>query len=185
VSIARSLSDEGEQRLLTAVDAVQVHASGEGEEINCIRVFGSYDEYVKVNDVCGGDKLGEFRDFDALTFGYLPPQTYAMSQQYAAICPDGSVSGFGREFSTCCDTLTVWFVPGARALAAGGIRGGQVYEATLGERPAVILLGGQYRPLRQSWIALATETGTIIISADKLPLDEAVNIAIAIYCDLC
>ena len=185
VSISRQLSEVEEARLLGAIEAVRVRASGEGEEINCIHVFGAYDDYVEFNDVCGGDKLGEFRDFEGLAFDYLPPGTYARSPQASAICPDGTVSGFGRGFMTCCDTFGVWFTPGPRGFSGGGVRGGQVYAATLGERPAVILLGGSYRPLRRGWIAMATETGTIIIDAGGLPLDEAVNIAVGIRCEIC
>ena len=183
VSISHELSPEEEERVLDAVDGVRAALPANGVEIGCIRIFTSSQSHDDYAQICGGGKLGEFRDFEGFTFGYLPPGTYASSPQYAAICPDGSVSGFGLEFSTGSGVYTIWFAAGNRALLVGGI--GRAYTANLGERSSVIVLGSSVGRLRRHWIGMATDGGVIIIDGHGLPLDEAVNIAIGTCCQMC
>ena len=130
--------------------------------------------------------VARFELTSQMTFGYLPPGTFARSPQYAGICPDGSISWILQEFLTKHGSFDIGYQAGERAFGYAA-SSGRVQAAEVGGQPAVII-----RPLipegfGQFGVAVATENGFIIVDvrATGLPLSEIMKIAEGVQCEGC
>lgn len=134
--------------------------------------------------VCAGGRIKEFRPTDELQFAYLPPGTFAIGPQSAAICDDGSVASFGQQFNTDTATFDVWFTAGERAFGHDAPED-RVSAGKVNGRDAVIIRPITEEGFGRAWIAIATEHGLIIVDARELPADQVRQIAEGITCSSC
>ena len=154
-----------------------------GDEINGIRLFDYYTEYFHYKDLCGESDFKEFREYDALDFDWLPPGTSAVGPEAAAMCPDDSVAGIGQEFMTCCSMFQVWYSVGKRALLHQGAGGGKFAGEINGS--AAVVVAQSEEGWSHSQVGLTTSKGIMMLEAWDMPLEDVMNIAMRIRCDMC
>lgn len=118
-----------------------------------------------------------------MRFGYLLPGTFASGPQAMAVCPDGSIAGFGQDFTAGSSTYTISFYVGAAAFRYEQEEGGK-YAGEIGGRPAVLLAQNE-QGYERSRIGLAPDNGVIVLDLRMVPLEEAVKIANGIECGVC
>jgi hypothetical protein len=150
-----------------------------GDEANGIRLVDT-SAYV---EVCGGDDYWQFREYEGMKFGYLPPGTFASGPQSAAVCPDGSIAAFGQDFITTYSTFTISYSVGERVVRYEVAAGGK-YAGEIAGHPAVVLVEDEEGYAR-SWIGQATDDGIIVLDVRRMLLEDALRIAEGIECGVC
>jgi hypothetical protein len=134
--------------------------------------------------VCGGGQIKEFRDVKNLSFEYLPPGTYTLGPQSAAICEDGSIASFGQQFSTDTTTFDIWYTAGERAFGHDAPED-RISAGKVNGRDAVIIRPITDAGFGRTWIAEATDNGLLIVDAREMPLTEVQKIAEGVECSGC
>jgi len=119
-----------------------------------------------------------------LKFNYLPPGTMARTPQYAGVCADGSVQFVLQEFMTRNTIFYIGYEPGERAFRHDA-PAERISAATVGGRPAVLIRPPIEDGFGRSWVAVATDSGLIVIDAHQLPLSETIKIAEGVKCTGC
>lgn len=153
--------------------------------VNGIRLYqyGNDDPTVR-KVVCDGGKYARHEEVANLSYGYLPPGTFAMTPQAAAICDSGSVAGFGQQLSTMTSSFDIWYWAGERALAhdasSDRISGGSVNG-----REAVFIRPVTESGFDRSYVAWSTENGMIVLDAWMMPFEEILRIAEGVECGSC
>jgi hypothetical protein len=139
-------------------------------------------------EACDDEGYYEFTQGDALTFGYLPPETYAYGPQYAAVCRDGSIAAFGQEFRAFSSMFVVGYSVDDRVLWHQGTPDG-TFEGEIGGRPAVVIAEPPdavgLSTFGRSWIGITTPHGVLALQAINMPVEDALKIAQGIRCDEC
>jgi len=151
----------------------------DGDEANGIRLLGNFG----YREVCGGNDYWKFVKYDGMKYAHLPPGTFAMGPQSAAVCPDGSVAGFGQDFITGSSSFVLSYSVGERALRCGVAAGGK-FAGEIAGRPAVVLAQDE-EGYERTWIGLATDRGIIVVDVIRMPLANALKIAEGIECGVC
>jgi hypothetical protein len=155
-----------------------------GEIAGVSLVSGASDYYAAAR-VCGGGgaDIEGYLESSALTFGYLPPGTWAQSPQTAALCPDGSQSSIWQEFITRDADFAVWFYFGRRVLLNQEASQARVGATDVGGRTSVVIEPVTEEGYGPSAIAIPVDDGLLVVRGDGLPLDQVRLIAEAIKCD--
>jgi len=142
--------------------------------------FGDAD----VMDYCGTDDFIGFRESKRLTFGYLPPGTFAETPQYEAVCPDGSAAGFGQEFVGYNFFFEVWYVSGEPAFPHDASTD-RISTSTVKGETAVVIRPVTDDGVGSSALIVATPKGAFSVSGHDAPLEEITKIAEGISCEEC
>ena len=150
--------------------------------VNGIRLYPFGDSDVKNH--CGGSDFEGFDTREGLRFGYLPPGTFAHTPQYAPICPDGSVAGYGQEFAVYNASFNVWYSVGELAFVHGA-PADRIEGQTVAGRPGVVIRPVSAAGVGQSWVAFPLADGIVVVDAVDMPLEEIMRIAEGIECANC
>jgi hypothetical protein len=162
-----------------AADATKAKFTG---TVSGIRLYVFGDENRK--DYCGPDDFKEFRASEALKFAYLPPGTFAITPQYAAICPDGSTAAFEQEFLAFNFIFIVSYAAGDPAFAHDA-SADRIGPGTVNGNPAVIIRPLTDAGVGSSAVIVTTAKGAIIVTAHDVPLEITLKIAEGISCEEC
>lgn len=176
---------QAEARGLSALRAEAGKAQFDGF-INGIRLYSfqraAADPSVS-RQACEGE-VQEFRPFEGLTFGYLPPGTLARGPQYVVICDDGSRAGYGQQFATLNTDFDVTL--GFGELAFGhDATADRVRAATVAGRPGVVIAPLTEEGFGRAWVAVPLSGGLLVVDARNMPLDEVLKIAGGVKCAAC
>lgn len=154
-----------------------------GDEINGIRLFDTWTGYSHYRDLCGSSDFKEFREYDAVDFDWLPPGTFAVGPEAAAICPDDTVAGIGQELTTRYSMFQVWYSVGKRGLLHQGTAGGK-FAGEINGSPAVVVAQSE-EGWAHSQVGISTAKGIMMLEAWDMPLEDVMKIAAGIRCEEC
>ncbi|HWO73235.1 MAG TPA: hypothetical protein VNN21_06725 [Dehalococcoidia bacterium] len=151
--------------------------------LNGIRVYTPTDGKA-FRRYCTKGAVESFRTTDRLTFGYLPPGTFAETPQYEGLCPDGSVAFIVQQFGGAYFGLTIAYEPGEHAVPSMA-SADRVSATTVGGRPALAIQPATPEGFGRSAVVVAFPTGLLKVEADGLPFAQTRKIAEGVRCERC
>jgi hypothetical protein len=157
-------------------------------KVNGVRLFSiqnqrGFHDYVKA---CSGEDYAGFIEYEGLSFAYLPPGTWALGPQHAAVCPDGSIATIGQLFdSGSIASFDIWYQAGRSALQHDA-PGARVFRLVMADgREGVLVAPLSDRFASRSWVAWPEGRGIITVDARDMPLSEVLRIAEGVRCVSC
>jgi hypothetical protein len=179
--IPPSASEQAQAKFEAAVAVQEGKPIFEGEVNGFRLVRSNSDGSADLTPLC---QATHFEPSDVLAFGYLPPGTAPVSQQSAAICPNGEVLFHNQEFLYEYGSIGVTLLYGEKAVISlspeDRVKPVDVHgQLGVFEEP-LIPEGNGY-----SKLAFALGGGHVVMEVTGLPADETIKIAEGISCRDC
>ncbi|HEY5640028.1 MAG TPA: hypothetical protein VIW01_08255 [Dehalococcoidia bacterium] len=154
-------------------------------EVAGVSLVSGVSEYYGAARICGGGgaDITGYVESSALTFGYLPPGTWAQSPQTVALCPDGSQTSIWQEFITRDADFSVGFYFGQRVLLNFEASEERVKATDIAGKKSVVIEPVTEEGYGPSTIAIPVDDGLLVVRGYGLPLDQIRLIAEGIGCD--